>query len=158
MRRSPDIERIDDVGSPQRPSEGLTRRAFLGQGAIGLGSIALVSLLSPRLLADDAGVASEHWNGVANPPPLVPRAKRVIQLYMAGGPSQLETFDYKPRLAAMDGQPMPASVTNGQPIAQLQNTKLVCMGPQFDFNRFGDSGQQICTLFPQTGKVADSIC
>ena len=146
------------MGAPQRPTEGLTRRAFLGHGAFGLGSIALLSLLSPRLLAADAGVDSEHWNGVANPPPLVPRAKRVIQLYMAGGPSQLETFDYKPKLAAMDGQPMPASVTNGQPIAQLQHSKLVCMGPQFDFKRFGDSGQQICTLLPHTAKVADSIC
>ena len=95
--------------SVKRATEGLTRRAFLGQGVMGLGSIALASLLNPHLLAAAAGAPSEHWNGVANPPPLVPRAKRVIQLYMAGGPSQLETFDYKPKLASMDGQPMPAS-------------------------------------------------
>jgi len=144
--------------SVKRATEGLTRRAFLGQGVMGLGSIALASLLNPHLLAADAGAPSEHWNGVANPPPLVPRAKRVIQLYMAGGPSQLETFDYKPKLASMDGQPMPASVTDGQPIAQLQNTKLVCLGPQFAFKKYGDSGQDICTLFPYTAKVADSIC
>jgi hypothetical protein len=77
---------------------------------------------------------------------------------MAGGPSHLETFDYKPKLAAMDGQPMPESFTRGQPIAQLQNSKLVCMGPQFEFERYGESGQQICTLFPHTARIADSIC
>ena len=136
----------------------LTRRAFLGKGLMGLGSIALASLLDRRLWAADAPERVEHWNGIANPPPLVPRAKRVIQLYMAGGPSQLESFDHKPKLAEMDGQPMPESITGGQPIAQLQNSKLVCMRPQFDFARFGDSGQQISTLFPHTTRIADSIC
>ena len=82
----------------------LTRRAFLGTGLMGLGSMALASLLDQRLWAADAPARLEHWNGIANPPPLVPRAKRVIQLYMAGGPSQLESFDHKPKLAEMDGR------------------------------------------------------
>jgi hypothetical protein len=139
-------------------AKNLTRRAFLGTGLLGVGSVALGSLLQPRLLAAAPPRGLEHWNGVANPPHFVPRAKRVIQLYMSGGPSQLETFDYKPKLAEMDGQPMPESVTRGQPIAQLQSSKLVCMGPQFEFARFGQSGQQISTLFPQTARIADSIC
>ena len=69
------------------------------------------------------------------------KAKRVIYLYQAGGPSHLETFDYKPKLAAMNGQPMPESMTKGQQLAQqLQRQKLMCYGPQFAFKKFGKSG------------------
>jgi hypothetical protein len=68
----------------------------------------------------------------------------VIFLYQAGGPSHLETLDYKPKLAEMHGKPMPESFTRGQQIAQLQNQRLVCFGPQFKFKRFGKSGQEIC--------------
>jgi hypothetical protein len=77
---------------------------------------------------------------------------------MAGGPSHLETFDYKPTLGEMAGKPMPESFTNGQPIAQLQGQQLKCYPPQWGFNRFGKSGAQICELFPQIGSVVDDIC
>ena len=87
-----------------------------------------------------------------------PKAKRVIFLYQAGGPSHLETFDYKPKLRAMDGKPMPESLTKGQQIAQLQGRQLVCFGPQHEFKKFGKSGQEICELFPHIGSVADDIC
>lgn len=137
---------------------GMTRRAFLGTGVLGLGSIALASLAVPREALAKAALPLERWTGVVNPPHLVPRAKHVIQLYMAGGPSQFESFDYKPKLAAVDGTPMPESFTKGQPIAQLQNAKLVCMRPQFDFKRVGESGQEVSTIFPYTAKIADLIC
>ena len=78
----------------------LTRRAFLGRATTGIGSLALASLLG----ADDGTVRPLHYR---------PRCKRVIHLYMAGGPSHLETFDYKPKLAEMHGQPMPESFTKG---------------------------------------------
>jgi hypothetical protein len=87
-----------------------------------------------------------------------PRAKRIIVLTMAGGPSHLETLDYKPKLAEMHGQPMPESFTKGQPIAQLQGAKLNCFGPQHKFQKFGESGQFISEIFPQIGSVADDIC
>jgi uncharacterized protein (DUF1501 family) len=77
---------------------------------------------------------------------------------MAGGPPQHETFDYKPKLAEMHGKPMPDSFTKGQPIAQLQGQKLSCYAPQFPFERYGKGGQEICTLFPRLGSVADEIC
>ena len=77
---------------------------------------------------------------------------------MAGGPSHLETFDYKPKLAEMHGKPMPESFTKGQPIAQLQGQQLNCFGPQYGFKKFGKSGQEICELFPHIGSVADDIC
>ncbi len=123
-----------------------SRRAFLNRSAVGIGSLALSSALSPWLSA--AGAA----------PPPAPRARRAIFLCMAGGPSHLETLDYKPGLAAMDGQPMPESYTRGQPIAQLQGRELRCLGPQHPFARFGQSGQHICSLFPRTGAVADDLC
>src|SRR5262249_20447479 len=84
--------------------------------------------------------------------------KRVIFLTMAGGPSHLETLDHKPKLAQMHGQPMPESYTKGQPIAQLQGAKLTCFAPQHPFKKFGKSGQEICTIFPHGGSIADDIC
>jgi hypothetical protein len=87
-----------------------------------------------------------------------PKAKRVIFLYMAGGPSHLETFDYKPKLAELGGQPMPESFTKGQPIAQLQGKKLTCMAPQHRFRKYGESGLEMSMVFPHLGEVADELC
>jgi hypothetical protein len=70
----------------------------------------------------------------------------------------LETFDYKPKLAEMHGKPMPESITKGQQIAQLQGKPLICFGPQFEFQKFGKSGLEICKLFPQIGSIADKVC
>jgi Protein of unknown function (DUF1501) len=135
------------------PETDLCRRAFLGRAGSGLGVLAVNSLLHRGLLAADL-----TSRGVVNPLHHAAKAKRVIFLYQAGGPSHLETFDYKPKLAAMDGQAMPESFTKGQQIAQLQNAKLLCFGPQHNFKKFGKSGQQICELFPHIGGVADDLC
>jgi len=80
----------------------MSRRTFLGRGAAGLGVVALNSLLGPRLLADTQATELAS-RGVVNPLHFPPKAKRVIFLYQAGGPSHLETFDYKPKLAEMSG-------------------------------------------------------
>lgn len=125
-----------------------TRRAFLGRASLGLGAVALSRLLDPPAAAA-APTGLPHF---------APKARRVIFLYMAGGPSHLETFDYKPKLAAMDGQPMPESFTKGQPIAQLQGQALRCLGPQFAFRRCGQSGQEISEILPHTARIADDIC
>src|SRR6185295_1213609 len=95
---------------------------------------------------------------VVNPPHFPPKVKRVIWLSMAGGPSHLETFDYKPKLAEMHKEPMPESFTKGKQIAQLQGLKLLCYGPQLKFKRFGKSGAEICELFENIGSVVDEIC
>ncbi len=138
----------------------LSRRTFLRRGAGSLGTIALASLLNPTLLraAEKAAAKAPKWRGAVNPLHLTPKAKRVIWLYQAGGPSHFETFDHKPKLAEMHGQPMPESFTKGQPIAQLQGQKLNCFGPQWAFQKFGKSGQEICELFPHIGSVADDLC
>jgi hypothetical protein len=135
----------------------MSRRTFLGRGAAGLGLVALNSLLRPRLLAATQGPTAQS-RGVVNPLDFPPKAKRVIFLYQAGGPSHLETFDYKPKLAEMSGRPMPESLTRGQQIAQLQGQKLTCFGPTHGFKQFGESGQMVCELFPHIGGIIDETC
>ena len=131
-----------------------TRRAFLGKA--GLGSIALASLLKPGMIQATPG--ADRWTGSLNRLHHLPKVKRVIHLYMAGGPTHLETFDYKPELRKLDGQPMPESFTKGQPIAQLQNSKaLKCLGPQHDFIECGQGGQHISEIFPHLATVADDL-
>ena len=102
--------------------------------------------------------SSRAAHGAVNPLHHPAKAKRVIFLYQAGGPSHLETFDYKPKLAEMHGKAMPESFTKGQQIAQLQGKPLICFGPQHGFKKFGKSGQEICELFPQIGSMADEVC
>ncbi len=133
-----------------------SRRAFLGRA--GVGSMALASMMHPNLLGRANAVSPNPSQGVVNPVHWLAKCKRVIHLYMAGGPSHLETLDHKPKLAEMNGKPMPESITKGQPIAQLQGKKLTCMGPQHPFQKFGQSGQEICSMFPHIGSIADDIC
>ena len=136
----------------------LTRRTFLGQSARGTGALALASLLNPSLLPQAMALQEKKWRGVVNPLHFAPKAKRVIWLTMAGGPSHLETFDPKPVLAENHNKPMPDSLTKGQQLAQLQGQQLKCFGPQWGFKKFGKSGAEICELFPHIGSVVDDIC
>jgi len=138
-------------------AQHINRRTFLGRGAAGPGLVALNTLINPRLLAA-AQAVNITSKGVVSPLDFSPKAKRVIFLYQAGGPSHLETFDYKPKLAEMNGTPMPESMTKGQQIAQLQGQKLVCFGPTHEFKRFGQSGQMLCNLFPHMGSIIDETC
>lgn len=133
----------------------LTRRALLGRTTQGLGTLALASLMTPR---SATAKAVPPMRGVLTRLPLRQKAKRVIWLTMAGGPSHLETFDPKPKLAELHGQPMPESFTKGQQLAQLQGQKLLCYGPQHRFAKFGTAQTEICELFPQLGSVIDHIC
>src|SRR4029077_17918214 len=86
------------------------------------------------------------------------RAGRIIHLCMAGGPSHLETLDWKPELKRLDGQPFPDSFTKGQQLAQLQNTELKARGAFCDFHPQGKSGVVISDLFPHIATVADELC
>jgi hypothetical protein len=126
------------------------RRSFIGNTSRGLGAVALASLLGRTGLEAAPGVFSKL--------PLPQKAKRVIWLTMAGGPSQLELFDHKPKLAEMDGKGMPESFTTGQQLAQLQGQKLICQGPQFKFSKHGKNGTELSELLPHIGEVADDIC
>jgi hypothetical protein len=115
--------------------------------------VALNSMLAAESVKKPIGTT-----GVVNPLHHPAKAKRIIFLYQAGGPSHLETFDNKPKLRAMHGKEMPLSMTKGQQIAQLQGKQLICFGPQYEFQKFGKSGQDMCELFPHIGSVSDDLC
>jgi len=128
---------------PMNPNM-INRRAFLAGSGLSLGSAALNTLM-----AKDAD----------QPMYLLPKAKakRVIFLCMAGGPSHLETFDYKPKLDELNGKPMPESFTQGQPIAQLQGKELKVQGHLTKFKKYGKGEQYISDYLPWTAKMADDI-
>jgi len=136
---------------------GINRRSFLTRSAYGLGGLALATLFNPKLLTA-ASAAATGIPGAIQPLHFPPKAERVIHLCMAGGPSHLESFDWKPKLKELDNQPFPASLTQGQQLAQLQNTPLKARGPFVTFARHGQSGQEISSLFPQIAGIADEIC
>ena len=135
----------------------INRRTFLQQSAFGMGGLALGSLFGDTAWA--AGpMAGDPLKGAVGMPHFPIRAKRIIHLCMAGGPSQFESFDNKPILRAQHGQPFPASLTVGQQLAQLQGAVLKARGSFVDFKKWGKSGQEISTLFPHIGGIADDIC
>lgn len=133
------------------------RRKFLSRLSLGLGSAALGSLLIPGLFR---GGADEGEYLTAGLPHFAPKAKRVIYLFQNGAPSQLESFDYKPRLREMTGQELPESVRGGQRLTGMTaNQKTFPMVGSFcDFKQYGQSGAWISDLFPFTSKIADDIC
>ncbi len=136
------------------------RRAFVTNAGLSLGSMALGAFLgAPKAAAGAQTVKSARWAGSLANPHFVPKAKRIIWLYMAGGMSHLDTFDHKPLLEKLADEPMPASVTKGQQIAQLQGATLRVFPPQHHFRKWGDSGQSISVIWPQlASKCADDMC
>ena len=136
-----------------------TRRHFFQNCGVGVGKIALASLLAKEGFARAASLAPPSVSAS----PMAPRAthfnataKRVIYLFMAGAPSQLEMFDYKPKLAELAGKPIPPSVIQGQRYAFIQPDAAV-LGPCFSFARQGQSGAEISEVLPHLAKVVDDI-
>jgi hypothetical protein len=131
----------------------------LNRFGLGLGGIALACLLHPaRSLADSAG--AEPLQGVLGTPHFAPKAKRVIYLFMAGGPSQLETFDYKPLLNQRNGENLPESVRMGQRLTAMSGNQAVLplAGSIYKFKRQGRCGAWVSELLPHTAKVVDDLC
>ncbi len=137
----------------------LNRRSFLQNSALGMGGIALSQLMASTVSASTrGGVPDVGVPGMINPLHFPAKARRIIHLCMAGGPSQIESFDEKPVLTEQNGQPFPDSLTAGQQLAQLQNTRLVSLGSFAKFAKHGQSQQAISELFPYTARMADRIC
>ena len=140
----------------------VTRRHFFQGCGLGLGGVALASLLADRPLfgaGPNKAVSSATTASPMAPsiPPLPATAKRVIYLFMAGGPSHLELFDYKPKLQAMDGKLVPDSLIEKKRFAFLKkNMKL--LGTRRNFARHGESGVEISELLPRLGAIADQLC
>ena len=144
---------------PISPLHQRTRRHFFVDCGIGLGRIALASLLAPAIGRSATGVlsAAEREGPLSPRPTHFPaRAKRVIYLFMAGAPSQLELFDHKPKLAELEGQPLPPSLLEGQRFAFIQPTAGV-LGPQFRFARHGECGAELSEMLPHLAQVVDDI-
>jgi hypothetical protein len=139
----------------------LTRRQLFGLGARGIGVAALGSLLGTDLFAATTapqGMREGAPGALPGLPHFPPKAKRVIFLHQSGGPSQLETFDYKPGLLKYQGTQIPDSVRSGQRVAQTmgQASLLVARSP-FTFSRHGQSGTWVSDLLPHTAKIVDDI-
>ncbi|GAB5405631.1 MAG: DUF1501 domain-containing protein [Aureliella sp.] len=133
-----------------------TRRHFFEDCGVGIGKIALASMLASTGLKTDA-FAAERTDPFAPKQPHFPAtAKRVIYLFMAGAPSQLESFDYKPKLAELEGSPIPPSVIKGQRYAFIQPDAAV-LGPQFKFAKQGETGTSVSEVFPEIAKVVDDL-
>ncbi len=144
--------------SPHDLPAALTRRHFFSRCGMGLGGIALASLFNRQAFGASATAAVAPAGG---PPRILhhaPRAKNVIYLFMAGGPSQLDLFDYKPKLIELNNQPIPASFIEGKRFAFMDSshgTKL--LGTRRTFTQHGKSGAWVSDLFPHTAKIVDDI-
>ncbi len=135
----------------------VNRRHFLGKLSLGLGSVALGSLLVPGLLK---GGAEEEVASVTGMPHFAPKAKRVIYLFQNGAPSQLESFDYKPLLNKMHGEELPASVRMGQRLTGMtaNQSSFPLVGSHFNFGQHGQSGAWVSEIFPNMAKIVDDLC
>jgi hypothetical protein len=143
----------------QQCCQGITRRHFFRECGVGVGKIALASML-----AESAGMTASASMASVPADPLRPRAshfqakaKRVIHLFMAGAPSQLDLFDYKPDLAKLEGKPLPPSVIGGQRYAFIRPDAAV-LAPRFKFSRHGQCGAEIAEILPHLAEIVDDIC
>jgi len=135
---------------PQTPSQ-LTRRWFLRDCSMGLAGMALAGLLQRD------GYGAEPSPLAPHAPPLPAKAKRVIYLFHAGAPSQLDLFENKPELAKRSGQLPPAELLKNYRSAFI-NPNSALLGPKFAFNRYGTSGLELSEIMPHLGTVADELC
>ncbi len=128
----------------------LTRRQLFGRTAAGIGTAALASLLNPKLLSASPPSTAPHF---------VPRAKRLVYLFMSGGPSQIDLFDYKPKLRELHGQDLPDSVRQGQRLTGMTSgqDKFPLVSSLFKFARHGKCGAWVSELLPHTAGIVDDI-
>jgi uncharacterized protein (DUF1501 family) len=135
----------------------LNRRQFLARCGLGLGGAALMSLLNSEAMAAQA---PNPFKGILPATHIPARAKRIIYLFMSGGPSQLDLFDHKPLLNQMNGQDLPASVRMGQRLTGMSGNQstLPLAGSIFKFARQGKCGASVSELLPWTAKIVDQLC
>ena len=143
--------------------EKQSRRNFLTKTSMGLGAMALGSIVGGgQLLAQQlqSPASSEVVPSPLSFPNFFPKAKRIVYLFMSGGPSQMDLFDYKPELRAVHGQNLPDSVRKGQRLTGMSagQTALPMAASAFEFQRHGKSGAWVSELLPHTAKVVDDLC
>ncbi len=139
----------------------LTRRQFFGRAATGIGTVALASLLNPRLLAEPAAQETgQATRGILHPLHFAPKAKRVIYLHQSGAPSHIDLFDYKPQMQKFHGQELPASIRMGQRLTGMTSHQahFPVAASRFSFSQHGRCGTWISELLPYTAQVVDELC
>jgi Protein of unknown function (DUF1501) len=136
----------------------LTRRHFFGRLTTGVGTAALASILNPKLFAGEPGAGPEAL-GALRAPHFPPKTKRVIYLFMSGGPSHIDLFDYKPKLREYHGTELPGSIRMGQRITGMTSGQksFPCVAPMFQFKQHGQCGAWVSELLPNLGSVADDL-
>jgi len=136
----------------------MNRRRFLSRLSLGLGTVALGSLLVPGIFSGWGEGSEEEM--IPGLPHFAPKAKRVIYLFQNGAPSQLESFDYKPKLREMMGQELPASIRMGQRLTGMTagQSSFPLVGSRYEFAQYGPSGAWISEKFPHIAGIADDIC
>ena len=151
---------MTDAKSILQVQDALNRRTFLARAAGGLGMAALGSLLSRDLFADEKEGGNSGNAGLPGLPHFAAKAKRVIYLFQSGAPSQLDLFDYKPKLQELRGQDLPATVRMGQRITGMTSgQKTLPVAPSmFKFAQHGKGGIWLSELLPHTATIADEMC
>ncbi len=139
---------------------GMSRREFFGRFAFGLGGVALTGLLNREAFGSSLASQPNPFKGILSEPHFPAKAKRIIYLFMAGGPSQLDLFDYKPLLNQRNGEQLPESVRMGQRLTGMTGYQatLPMAGSIFKFERHGQSGAWVSELMPWTAKLVDELC
>src|SRR6187401_2859775 len=137
------LSTVSEHSTSQEIATPFTRRRFLTHSSHGFGTAALWHLL--------------NGNGSAAEPHFAPKAKNVIFMFMMGGPSQVDLFDPKPKMAALHGQPLPASLVQAKKSATGGVLETVLASPR-KFQRYGQSGMEFSELVPHTAAMADEIC
>ena len=142
------------------PAAGLSRRGFLHRFGLGLGGLALADLMGPGGTPAAAETDGADHGILGDRRHFPAKAKRVIYLFMAGGPSQLETFDYKPVLNRRNGEQLPDSVRQGQRLTGMSGNQssLPLAGSVYGFKPSGAGGTWVSDLLPHTAKVVDELC
>ena len=140
----------------QHEETRIDRRDFLTRTGMGLGALALGQLLSP--FSTQAGTLEDRIMSAL--PRIAPRAKKVVFLFMAGGPSQFETFDYKPGLSKIHGTHLPDSVRRGQRLTGMSGNQAVLpvASSPYRFSQHGKSRTWVSELLPYTAQVVDELC
>jgi len=144
---------MDDILDAARR---ISRRQLLTRTSLGLGAVALSSLINPSVLS----AATSSSSGALKAPHFAPKARRIIYLFQSGGPSHLDLFDYKPKLDALFGKDLPPSVRMGQRLTGMTSgqTAFPMIPSKFGFNRYGQNGTYVSDLLPHTAKILDDLC
>jgi Protein of unknown function (DUF1501) len=140
----------------QEHALAMTRRHFFQQGALGLGSAALASLLP----AGAGAAAPKRMGGLPGLPHFAPKAKRAIYLFMSGAPSQIDMWDHKPKMAAMFDKDLPDSIRKGQRLTTMTSgqTRFPIAPSKYKFSQHGKAGTWVSELLPYTSRIVDDIC